>query len=164
MKIDHHITTIEKAIAAHEALLTEAENKSTAEQAAVAASQAADAEKLKPLVEARASLRNKLNELTQRHAELVEALRIGKNQLTQQQSLEGEFDRLVTANFGNSYAGQNPGIFRELMTNRPASILALFIVPRLQAWITEKGNEIEAVEAEIAALAQNAKPPKIKPD
>jgi hypothetical protein len=50
------------------------------------------------------------------------------------------------------------------MTNRPASILALFIVPRLKAWITDKENEIEAVEAEIAALAQNAKPPKIKPD
>ena len=164
MKIDHHITTIEKAIAAHEVILTEAKNKSSAEQAALDAKQAASAEKLNPLVESRASLRNKLNELTQRHAELEEALRIGKHQLTQQQILEDDFERLAKGNFGTAYAEKNPGIFRHLMENRTSSVLALFIVPRLQAWITEKENEIEAVESEIAALAQNAKPPKIKPD
>ncbi len=155
--LETSIEKVSRVIAEQESILTEADKKSAAERDALATRQAADAANLAPVAEAAASLKNTLNALLEKRDTLAEQLRIGRHQLTQQTPLAAEFERLVTANFGHQYAEKNPGVFRELLVNRPTHILSLHIIPRLEAWITEKENEIAEVEAEITALAETAK-------
>ena len=157
--LETSIEKVSRIIAAQESLLTDADAKSAAERDALAARQAADAAKLAPFVESTKGLKNTLNSLLEKRDTLVEQLRIGRHQLTQQKPLVDDYERLVTANFGHFHAEKNPGVFLELLTNRPANLLALQIVPRLETWITAKENELAEVEAEIAALAETAKPP-----
>ena len=158
--ITHLVSAVEKAVAAHRAIVTGAEAKASAERDALAADQAAAQAALEPVAQAAADLTNRLGELTSRRDTLLEEIRIGTSQLAQQKSQADEFTFLVTGNFGHPHALGNPGIFRQLMENRLHCLLAVTIAPMLQAWLTEKGEALEETESQLAVLAASAKPPK----
>jgi hypothetical protein len=153
------VSSVEKVVAAHRAILADAEAKAAAERDALAATQAADKAALEPVAQAAADLANKLTELTSKRVELLEELRIGRRQLTGQQGIAGEFKELAFRNFGHPYAEGNPGVFLQLLQNRPHGLLALLVVPWLETWLTEKQEALEATENQIAELAQSAKAP-----
>src|ERR1035441_908377 len=105
------VSSVEKVVAAHRAILADAEAKAVADRDALAKRQEAEKAKLAPVVQAAADLNNRLIELTSRREVLTEELRIGRNQLSKQQVIADEFRALATRNFGHPYAESNPGIF-----------------------------------------------------
>jgi hypothetical protein len=153
------VSAVEKAIAAHESVLEEAQTRAAAERDALAARQAQDTAKLSPIAEARAALRNTLGELTNRRDVLTEELRIGRHQLTCQRSIADEFQSIATRNFGHEHAEKNPGVFLQLLESRPHGLLALLVIPWLEKWLVEKQEALEETENQIAELAKSAKPP-----
>jgi hypothetical protein len=51
----------------------------------------------------------------------------------------------------------NPGAFIELLSNRPAGLLAHTVVlPALKPWLEAKERELAEIDAEIAKLAADA--------
>jgi hypothetical protein len=152
------VSSVEKVVAAHRAILAEAEQKASAERLALAASQAADAAALAPTVQAAANLANRLNELTSKRLELLEELRIGRHQLTTQRGIADAFTEIITKNFGHPYAAQNP-VFHSILQSHPHGLLALEIIPRLEKWIAEKEEVLGDTDNQLAELAASAKAP-----
>ena len=157
--ITHLVTSVEKAVAAHRAVVAEAEQKASAARDALAATQAADRLALEPAAQAAQALANKLGETVEKRTELIEQIRIGRHQLAQQIPIREEFKGLAVRNFGHFDAEKNPGVFLGLLQNRPHGILALLVIPWLETWLAEKEEELEQVETQIAELAQSAKAP-----
>ena len=157
--IEPLVSSVEKAVAAHRAILADAESKANAERDALAERHAGAAAELAPIVQAAADLANTLGALTSKRAEAIEYLRIARHQLGQQLLLVGEFDRLVVGNVGNFMVEKNPGVFVSLLENRAAGFLATAIAPRIQEQIAAKEQELEETENQIAELAKTAKAP-----
>lgn len=157
--IEPLVTSVEKVVAAHRAILADAETKAAAERDALAATQAADKAALEPVAQAAASLTNRLNELTSKREDLTEQIRIGRHQLTQQQVFADEWQLLVVGNFGNHHVERDPSIFRQLMAQRQHCFLSITIIPLLKKWLAEKQEALEATESAIAELAASAKAP-----
>ena len=160
--INAHISVVERAVSAHDAVLHDANAKAAADRDALLSLQSQEAARLSPIATGAADLRNRLTELTSRHRELSEALKIGRWQLICQKKLEDEFRGLITRNLGHVYAYSNPGIFMELLANRPAGLIATITVPMIEAWITEHESALEETEAQLAELARSAKHPLVK--
>jgi len=153
------VTSVEKAVAAHRAILADAEAKATSARDALAATQAADKAALEPVAQAAAALADKLTDLTTKRVNLLEELRIGRHQFTCQQNIADEFRGIAAGNFGHEYAEKNPGVFLQLLENRPHGILALIVLPWLEKWLVEKQEALDETENQIAELAKSAKLP-----
>jgi hypothetical protein len=110
---------------------------------ALAGTQAADKAPPEPVAQVAADLGNRLTDLTTKRVNLLEELRIGRHQITCQQNIAGEFRAIATGNFGHEYAEKNPGVFLQLLENRPHGLLAIIIVPRLEKWIVEKQEALD---------------------
>ena len=123
------------------------------------AAQASEAAKLEPVAQAAAALADRLTELTSKREALTEELRIGRGQLSHQQTLVEEAERVIAAQFGTEHASRNPAAFLEALRNRPTALLALTVLPRLEQWLVEKQEALEETENQLAELAASAKAP-----
>lgn len=157
--IEPLVSAVEKAVAQHRAIAAKAEQKAAAERDTLAADQAADKAALAPTIEAAATLTNKLIELTTKRVNLLEEIEHGNHQLLGQQNIADDFQGLATRNFGHEYAYKNPGVFLQLLENRPHGLLAMIVIPWLKTWLAERQESLEETENQIAELAASAKAP-----
>lgn len=143
-------------------LISERERKMNAEfeahqkrQAKIVEAAQAEAEKLKPDADAIVNLRTQLNGLTLRRDNLLEEIRIGRIQITQQQEIVAHRDRTVEQIFGKPNG--NPNDFKNLVAVHGMMPFAEMLVEKFTVFLSSKQDELETVEAEIVALDRTAK-------